>query len=105
VLAELKIVDKWRAADLRGENQTASPPPAIITPLTAERLAGLARLDAGAARPHGGIAGASRPIAPPASVLAQRQGASRASRPIACLGTGAARHRASIEGEDIDRVN
>jgi hypothetical protein len=63
VLAELKIVDKWRAADLRGENQTASPPPAIITPLTAERLAGLTRLDAGAARHRAGIEGlaAERP--------------------------------------------
>jgi hypothetical protein len=74
----------------------------------AERLAGLAGLDPGCARPRGGIeglaadratgigpAGAARHIEGLAAdrTTGDGPGASRASRPIAGLDAGAARHR------------
>jgi hypothetical protein len=51
-----------------------------IERLAVERLAGLARLDAGAARPRAGIE-ASRPSAPPALVRAHRHGTSSGTSP------------------------
>jgi hypothetical protein len=114
VLAELKIVDMWRAADLPGENQTASPLPAIITPLIAERLAGL---DPGAARPRAGIKGlaadrttgngpgaAARHVEGRGTSPASSGARWSASRGSPGFDAGAARNHAGIEGLAADRT-